>query len=161
MRGMENIMLDLHDAPAFVDALLDGLEEICNGRSSTGWCTDFGDRVDAIGFSEDMGTQRGLMMSPQPWRRFLKPHQQRMYERIRSAGKVVYVHSCGDVQPIIGEMIDIGVQMLQPIQPEAMDIFALKRQFGRSSDLRRRRQHAADASLRHAAAGAAESADVR
>jgi uroporphyrinogen decarboxylase len=130
MRGMANIMTDLYDSPAFVDELLDGLEAVCCAVIDR-LVRDYGDRVDAIGFSEDMGTQRGLMMSPQTWRRFLKPHQQRMYERIRAAGKVVYLHSCGDVQPIVGELIDMGVQMLQPIQPEAMDIFALKREFGR------------------------------
>ena len=130
MRGMENIMMDLYDSPAFVDELLDGLESVCCSVIDR-LVRDYGDGVDAIGFSEDMGTQRGLMMSPQTWRRFLKPHQKRMYDRIRAAGKVVYLHSCGDIQPIVGELIDMGVQMLQPIQPEAMDIFALKRNFGR------------------------------
>ncbi len=78
-----------------------------------------------------MGTQRGLMFSPAQWRRFFKPGQKRMYDRIRAAGKVVYLHSCGNVEPIVGELIDMGVNMLQPIQPEAMDIFALKRQYGK------------------------------
>jgi uroporphyrinogen decarboxylase len=130
MRGMANIMLDFYEAPAFVDELMDGLEAICCAVIDR-LVRDFGEKVDAIGFSEDLGTQRGLMMSPQTWRRFLKPHSKRMYERIRAAGKVVYMHSCGDVQPIVGELIDIGVNMLQPVQPEAMDIFALKREFGR------------------------------
>jgi uroporphyrinogen decarboxylase len=131
MRGMANIMVDFYEAPAFVDQLMDGLEAICSAVIDR-LVRDYGDKVDAIGFSEDLGTQRGLMMSPQTWRRFLKPHSKRMYERIRAAGKVVYMHSCGDVQPIVGELIDIGVNMLQPIQPEAMDIFALKREFGRN-----------------------------
>jgi uroporphyrinogen decarboxylase len=130
MRSMANIMMDMYDEPAFVDELLDDLESICFGIIDR-LIRDYGDRVDAIGFSEDMGTQRGLMMSPQMWRRFLKPHQERLYARIRSAGKVVYLHSCGNVQPIVGELIDMGVNMLQPIQPEAMDVFALKREYGR------------------------------
>jgi len=50
-----------------------------------------------------------------------------MYSRIRSAGKVVYLHTAAHVEPIVGELVDMGVTMLQPIQPESMDIFALKR----------------------------------
>lgn len=130
MRGMTNIMMDLYDVPGFVDGLLEGLESVCMAVIDR-LVRDFGDRIDAIGFSDDMGTQRGLQMSPRTWRRFLKPGQQRMYEKIRSAGKVVYLHSCGDVHQIAGELVDIGVNMLQPIQPEAMDIYALKREYGR------------------------------
>ncbi len=130
MRGMANIMMDMYDAPQFVDELMEGLESVCTGVINR-LVRDFGDRIDAIGFSEDMGTQRGLMFSPALWRRFFKPGQKRMYDRIRAAGKVVYLHSCGNVEPIVGELIDMGVNMLQPIQPEAMDIFALKRQYGK------------------------------
>jgi uroporphyrinogen decarboxylase len=129
MRSMENIMTDLYDHPSFVDELLDGLETVCCAVIDR-LVRDYGDRIDAVGFSEDMGTQRGLMISPQSWRRFLKRHQKRMYDKIRSAGKVVYLHSCGNIEPIVGELVDIGVNMLQPIQPEAMDIFALKRRYG-------------------------------
>ena len=71
-----------------------------------------------------------MLISPEAWRRFLKPHQKRFYDRIRSAGKVVYLHTCGHVEPIVSELIDIGVNMLQPIQPETMDIFSLKAKYG-------------------------------
>jgi uroporphyrinogen decarboxylase len=130
MRGMAHIMMDLYDAPAFVDALMEGLEGVCTAVIDR-LLADYGERIDAIGFSEDLGTQRGLQMSPACWRRFLKPGQARMYERIRAAGKVLYLHSCGDVSPIVGELVDMGVNMLQPIQPEAMDVYALKREYGR------------------------------
>jgi uroporphyrinogen decarboxylase len=130
MRGMENIMMDMHENPRFVDELLDGLEALCCSGIDR-LVRDFGDRVDAIGFSDDMGAQRSMLISPAMWRRFLKPHQARMYSRIRGAGKVVYLHTCGHVEPIVGELADMGVNMLQPIQPESMDIFALKRKYGR------------------------------
>jgi len=131
MRGMENILMDLHDHPRFVDDLLDGLEAMCCAVIDR-LVSDYGDRIEAIGFSEDMGSQHGMLLSPKMWRRFLKPHQERLFAKIRSAGKVVYLHSCGDITPIVGELADLGVNMLQPIQPEAMDIFALKRQYGRA-----------------------------
>jgi len=130
MRGMENILMDMHDNPRFVDELLDSLESLCCAVIDR-LVRDFGDRLDAIGFSDDMGAQHRMLISPAMWRRFLKPRQARMYDRIRSAGKVVYLHTCGHVEPIVGELVDMGVNMLQPIQPESMDIFALKRKYGR------------------------------
>lgn len=130
MRSMDGIMMDMVEHPRFVDELLDGLESLCCAVIDR-LVRDFGDRIDAIGFSDDMGAQRSMLISPAMWRRFLKPHQARMYRRIRAAGKVVYLHTCGHVEPIVGELVDIGVNMLQPIQPESMDIFALKRNYGR------------------------------
>lgn len=130
IRGMEEIMMDMHYHPSFVDALMDGLEAMCCDVIDR-LVRDYGDRVDAIGFSDDYGGQENLLISPRHWRRFFKPHLQRMYARIRDAGKVVYLHSCGNVEPIVGELVDLGVNMLQPIQPESMDIFALKRNYGR------------------------------
>ncbi len=130
MRGMEEIMMDLHFHPQFVDALLDRLEEVCLaiiGRLAR----DFGDQIDAIGFSDDYGGQHTMLISPAHWRRFFKPHLRRLYDRIHAAGKYVYLHTCGHVTPIVGELVELGVDMLQPIQPESMDIFALKRDFGR------------------------------
>jgi uroporphyrinogen decarboxylase len=129
MRGMAQIMMDLHDHPLFVDALLDNLESICSSVISR-LARDFGDRIDAIGFSDDYGAQNAMLVSPAHWRRYFKPHLRRMYDRIHSAGKFVYLHSCGHIEPIVGELIELGVDMLQPIQPESMDIFALKRQYG-------------------------------
>lgn len=131
MRGMENILTDMYDYPVFVDELFDGLESVCS-KVIDRLLRDFGSKIDAIGFSEDMGGQTGMLLSPQSWRRFLKPHQERMYQKIRSAGKVVYVHSCGCIEPIVGELAEMGVNMLQPIQPETMDIFALKARYGKN-----------------------------
>jgi len=130
MRGMENIMMDMTLHPAFVEQLMEGLEATCTSVIDH-FLADYGDRIDAIGFSEDYGTQRSLLISPAHWRRFIKPGLGRMIERIRRGGKKVYLHSCGHIVPLIPELIELGVDILQPIQPEAMDIFELKRNFGR------------------------------
>lgn len=130
MRGMENIMMDLHLHPRFVEELLERLEAICTGVIDR-LLRDYGDRIDAIGLSEDYGAQRSLLISPQHWRTFIKPHLARICERIHDGGKLVYLHSCGHVTPIIPDLVEVGVNFLQPIQPEAMDIFELKRDFGR------------------------------
>jgi len=130
LRGMEDFFTDLVLNPAFVEELLDHLEQMCL-RIIDRLLRDYGDKIDAIGFSEDYGTQRGLLISPKHWRQFIKPRIGRMFERIRAGGKKVYIHSCGHVEPVIGDLIEIGADMLQPIQPEAMDIFKLKREFGK------------------------------
>ena len=75
--------------------------------------------------------QHGLLISPESWRRFIRPRLQRIVRHIRQGGKAAYLHSCGHVTPVIPDLIELGVNMLQPIQPESMDIFDLKRRFGR------------------------------
>ena len=130
MRGMEKIFMDMHEHPRFVEELMESLEAVCL-QVIERLLRDHGDQIDAIGLSEDYGTQHSLMISPDHWRRFIKPHLRRMYERIRSAGKFVYVHSCGHVLPVIPELIEVGANILQPLQPEAMDVFEVKRRFGR------------------------------
>lgn len=130
MRGFENILVDLYEAPEFVGELLDNLEQVC-ARIIDRLIERFGPQIDAIGLSEDYGGEHAMLLSPAMWRRFIKPRLARLVAKIRAAGKKVYIHSCGHVVPIIPDLIEIGVDMLQPLQPEAMDIFALKREFGR------------------------------
>jgi uroporphyrinogen decarboxylase len=110
--------------------LLDGLEQVCADVIDR-LLRDYGDRIDAIGMSEDYGTQKSMMISPATWRMFIKPRLARLVSRIRGGGKQCYIHSCGHILPVIGDLVEIGVTMLQPIQPEAMDIFEVKRRFGK------------------------------
>lgn len=130
MRGMENILMDFVLNPAFVDELLDRLEEGCS-RIIDRLLLNYGDDIDAIGMSEDYGTQRSLIMSPTHWRKFIRPHLARLIEKVHKGGKKFYLHSCGHVTPLAADLVDVGVDMLQPLQPEAMDIFELKRNYGR------------------------------
>jgi uroporphyrinogen decarboxylase len=131
MRGMENLMMDFHLHPAFVHELLAGLESVCASVIDR-LLRDCGDRIDAIGMSEDYGTQKSMMISPAVWREFIKPGLTRLVAKIRGAGKQAYIHSCGHILPVIGDLVEIGVTMLQPIQPEAMDVFEVKRRFGKN-----------------------------
>ena len=127
---MENILMDFCLEPTFVGELFDALEAACTAIIDR-LLRDHRDRVDAIGLSEDYGTERSMLISPTQWRTFIKPRLARSCDRIPSGGKLVYLHSCGHVTPIVSDLVDIGVDLLQPLQPEAMDIFALKREFGK------------------------------
>jgi len=84
-------------------------------------------------YNDDVGIQSGLMMSPEMWRKYLKPRVAEMFDLIRSCGKRVRYHSCGGVRDIIPDLIDIGLEVLNPFQPLAagMEPVALKRDFGK------------------------------
>jgi len=128
MRGMEHILLDVVMHRSFVHALLERLTEYILGTLRILTATH---SFEAIALSDDYGTQHGLLMSPELWRELVKPHLARIYASARSHGLAMFHHSCGNVMPIVGDLIDIGLDILHPIQPEAMDILFLKKEFGR------------------------------
>jgi uroporphyrinogen decarboxylase len=86
--------------------------------------------IDGVTFGDDFGTQKGLMLSRNIFLEFHKPRLAKMYEKVRDAGKIVGQHSCGDNTEIMGDFIDIGLQVFHPLQPEAMDIGLIKKRFG-------------------------------
>jgi uroporphyrinogen decarboxylase len=90
--------------------------------------------VDGVMFSDDWGDQRGVLMGPKLWRNFIKPRAQKLHEAVHALGKWTLQHCCGNVTDIIPEMIDIGLDVLESLQPEAIDVYDIKRRFGR--DLR-------------------------
>jgi uroporphyrinogen decarboxylase len=72
-----------------------------------------------------------MLISPAAWRRFVRPHLARILARAKAAGRTTFLHSCGNVRAIVPDLIELGLDILHPIQPEALDIFELKREFGR------------------------------
>jgi uroporphyrinogen decarboxylase len=86
--------------------------------------------IDGMGFGDDWGQQRGLIMGPALWREFIKPRIRAMYGLVRSKGKFVFIHSCGKVDSIFPDLIECGLNVFNPFQPEVMDVFEMKRKFG-------------------------------
>jgi uroporphyrinogen decarboxylase len=86
--------------------------------------------VDGVFFSDDWGSQRGLLISPDDWRRFYKPSYERMFERALDGGAHVWMHLCGNILAILPDLIEIGLHVLNPVQPQAMDVRQLSRDFG-------------------------------
>ena len=127
MRGMEQLFMDMVDDTAYVEALFERILEF-NLQIIDHAC-DMG--VDAIYSGDDWGQQHGLLMGPATWRRLIKPVLKRMYARTRSHGKFVFIHSCGDIKEIMPDLIEIGVNVLNPFQPEAMDVRLMKRLYGK------------------------------
>ncbi|MFB3906084.1 MAG: uroporphyrinogen decarboxylase family protein [Acidobacteriota bacterium] len=128
MRGMEALLTDVLLEPRFVQALLRALADYILETMQILF-----DRFEfeAVAVSDDYGTQRSLVMSPEIWRTLIKPLLAEIYDFAKANQRVVFHHSCGNIESIVGHVIDIGLDILHPIQPEANDIFKLKREFGR------------------------------
>ena len=129
--GLEKLLSDMATNEAYVAVLLDrlvdlstrtGLELIRRG-------------ADVIWAGDDFGTQAGMLMSPAMWRRLFKPRIRGMFEAFRSANPDIKLawHSCGSIVPIVPDFIEIGLDILNPIQPRAagMEPRFLKREYGR------------------------------
>ncbi|MEI6500123.1 MAG: uroporphyrinogen decarboxylase family protein, partial [Armatimonadota bacterium] len=88
--------------------------------------------VDIVWIGDDLGTQRSLVMSPAQYRQWYRPHHQQIVDRLRSLRPDVKIafHCCGHVTPLIGDLIEIGVDILEAVQSEAMDLSELKREYG-------------------------------
>jgi uroporphyrinogen decarboxylase len=86
--------------------------------------------IDCVRFGDDWGQQHGLIFGGRLWRRFVKPRLARMYGMVKQAGKAVMIHSCGRVQELFPELIELGLDIFNPFQPEAMDPYEIKKQFG-------------------------------
>ena len=114
-------MMDFYDNPGFVRELLETIAEynIAQVRRALGF------DIDAVYFGDDWGAQHGLQMGPAQWRSFILPVLARMYGEVRRAGKLVMIHSCGDVDELFDDLVGIGLSCFNPFQPEVMDVHAL------------------------------------
>jgi len=126
LRGIEPFLLDMIERPAFADELLDRICEFNLGLIDRA-CVF---AIDQVRFGDDWGSQRGLIMGPKLWRRFIRPRFAHMVQRAASYGKTTFLHSDGDVSDIIPDLIEIGLTCLNPVQPDVMDIYQVKREYG-------------------------------
>jgi len=125
LRGIENLMMDFYDHPAFVRELLETIADYNLAQVEEALRYE----IDAIYFGDDWVAQHGLQMGPALWREFLQPVLKRMYGAVRRAGKFVMIHSCGDVDELFDELIAIGLNCFNPFQPEVMDVYELLNRF--------------------------------
>ena len=86
---------------------------------------------EGVYFGDDWGQQRGLIMGPDLWRKYIGPGIAKMYEKVKSKGKYVIQHSCGDVRAIMSDLVDMGMDVYNTIQPEIYDLKQLKKEYGR------------------------------
>jgi uroporphyrinogen decarboxylase len=115
---MENLMMDFYDNPEFVEALLDAIADWNIVQIRKALTHD----IDAIYFGDDWGQQHGLLMGPAIWRKFLQPRIRRMYQAVRETGRFVMIHSCGDVDELFDDLVEMGLNCFNPFQPEVMNV---------------------------------------
>jgi uroporphyrinogen decarboxylase len=134
LRGFERFLLDLVDQPDIACAIMDCFTEIYIA-STLRIIEAAGGQLDMVYTYDDVGTQNGLLLSPQMWRRYILPRHQRLNAAIRAAAYPVQImyHSCGAIYPLIGPFVDeMGIDVLNPLQPRAagMDLRRIKAEFG-------------------------------
>ncbi|MGB9759337.1 MAG: uroporphyrinogen decarboxylase family protein, partial [Thermoproteota archaeon] len=86
--------------------------------------------VDVIYDGDDVGAQSTMIISPSLWRKYLKPRYKTLSDLIHSKGKYFFFHSDGWIEPIIPDLIEIGVDILNPVQPETMDPLKIRKMCG-------------------------------
>jgi uroporphyrinogen decarboxylase len=128
LRGLDQFLVDLALNPDYVNALMDKVMEF--PRQALKKYIEMG--VDMVWMGDDVSTQAGMMISPDMWRDYLKPRYATLFREFKELDpdiKIAY-HSCGNCEAIIPEMIEIGLDVLNPIQPMAIDPLTVKRNYG-------------------------------
>ena len=120
--GMDNYLISLMTHPEESHHLLHMIAKFARGVFDR--YLELG--VDGVTFSEDLGSQRALLTSPEMFREFILPEYKYIFENVLAAGKIVDFHSCGCVDSIAADLADIGITILNPIQSRANDLCKIK-----------------------------------
>jgi len=128
MRSMDLLLTDMMEGAEFATILFDRITAKREIQAQRFAALD----PDIIMLGDDVGTQRAMLMSPALWRHWLKPRLAKVIVAARSVRPEILIayHTDGNVLPIIGDLIEIGVDILNPVQPECMNPFQLKQQYG-------------------------------
>ena len=128
LRGLENFLVDLVSRKEMAHFLLDRLAELA--RRNAAALARAG--VDVLALDDDVGMPVTMMISPASWREFFRPRLAGIVEAARAEKRdlrVIY-HSDGHIEPILDDLVEIGIQGLNPLQPEHMDALRIRRRFG-------------------------------
>jgi uroporphyrinogen decarboxylase len=134
LRGLDAWLLDLAADPDFAQALLTRVTDLMlEGVSRL--LDEAGQHIDVLLMGDDLGSQQAPLISPAMYRKLVKPHHARLAALIKSKSKAkIFCHSDGNVYPLIGDLIDVGIDILNPVQVSAKDMgdtARLKRDFGK------------------------------
>ena len=123
LRGFENFMMDMAMNEDFVNAFMDKILEV-KTKLYEMMLKEIGDYVQMVELAEDFGTQNSLFISPDMFRKYIKPRYTKLIGRIKEIAPEtkVFFHTCGAIRPIIGDLEEAGVDVLNPLQPLAKGI---------------------------------------
>lgn len=132
MRGYEQWYKDFYKNPDFVDALLNKTKEI-HMKFLERVLKKTGGVIDVVMQGDDLATQDGPAMDPKLYRKFIKPHQAEIFDLIKQMTDAkLFYHCCGSVRDLLPDLIDIGIDIINPVQvgAKSMDTEELKKEFG-------------------------------
>jgi len=134
MRGLERWFMDMLDNPVFCEALIDRTAQYWVDWM-TGFLAQVGDLLDIIMIGDDLAGQHGPLFSPKFYRKVVRPRQQRVIDTIKKHTQAkIWYHTCGDCSPYIPDLIEMGVDILNPVQisTRGMEPKALKDKYGKN-----------------------------
>ena len=126
LRGFENVMEDMYLEPELLESLLDKITDfqVALAKRYIEAGVNCGRTVD------DYGSQTSLMMSPQLWRQYIKPRLAKIHDVYHNAGLPVIHHCCGNITLILDDFVEMGINVLNPVQPAALDVKLLRDNYG-------------------------------
>ena len=124
--GIQDLLMGMAIDPNFTNQMTDKALEF-----NLNILDQLPDYIDGVRFIEDWGDQKCLMMGINNWRKYLRPRLKIMYEACKKKGRAVFIHSCGNITELFPEIIELGVDVVDPIQPEVMDLQFIKREYGK------------------------------
>lgn len=129
--GMEEAMIKMMNEPDIFEAALDKITDI-HVATCERFLDSCGDKLPIFCAGDDFATQRGLMISPAKWRRFIKPRLNRIIDVGRKRDKIIWFHSCGDVTSVLPDLIEMGVDVWETVQLHTLPFSPqeLKKRFG-------------------------------
>ena len=132
LRRLDNFLMDLFLDPLNVEKLLDELVQI-HLNSLEKICKSVGDIADIIKFGDDFGMSSGMLIPRETYQKFFKPRQKILCDYVKNNSNMkLFLHSCGSIKPIIPDLIEVGFDILNPVQTNCfdMDPVTLKNDFG-------------------------------
>jgi len=130
IRGYQEFLMDMVERPAWCECILDRIAASRMAIATSGARAG----VDYIITGDDVANQKSLMFSLPMWRRFIKSRWAKIYQAVRSIKPDIQIwyHSDGNIEAIIPELIEIGLTILNPLQPECLDVVSVKKKYGQN-----------------------------
>ncbi len=128
MRGMETFMTDFHLEPEIAHAICDRITDVRVRQARVFAETG----VDIIRLGDDIVTQQGRMMSSEIYKDFIQPGVKKIVAAAKAVNPdvVIFMHCCGRVEDVIDDLLDAGIEVLNPVQPECNNLRRIKEQYG-------------------------------
>ena len=133
LRGYENYYTDFHSQAVLSENIMDKVVDLKMAYWEVA-LSQAGEYVDVVMEADDMAGQERLLISPRTYRQFIKPRHARLFNFIKTKAPVkLFFHSCGAVRPLLGDLIETGIDIINPVQKSAagMDLNELKNEFGK------------------------------